>query len=133
MASQPHPAGNGRGAARFLPVSPKDFLLLHSTLFLYAVASVFAKAAGRNLAVHDLSPTLIFLVLEALTLGVYAVLWQQTLKRMPLTFAYSNKAVNVLWTCLFGLIFFGESLTPGKAVGILVALVGVWLVVSSHE
>ena len=52
---------------------------------------------------------------------------------MPLSFAFSNKAVCTLWSCLFGLIFFGESMTLGKAIGIVVVLVGVWLVVSDHE
>ncbi len=122
-----------RGGERPARVPPKDFLLLHLTLLLYAVASVFAKAAGGNLAARDYSPTLLFLVLETVTLSVYAVLWQQTLKRMPLSFAYSNKAVCTLWSCLFGLIFFGESLTLGKALGIVVVLAGVWLVVSEHE
>jgi len=122
-----------RGGERPARVPPKDFLLLHLTLLLYAVASVFAKSAGSNLAARDYSPTFIFLVLETLTLDIYAVLWQQTLKRMPLSFAYSNKAVCTLWSCLFGLIFFGESLTLGKALGIVVVLAGVWLVVSDHE
>ena len=124
---------NRRGIARFLRIPAKDFLLLHGTLLLYAVASIFAKAAGNRLAGREMTAVIVFLALEMLTLGVYAMLWQQTLKRMPLSFAYSNKAVCTLWTCLFGLIFFGESLTLGKALGILVVLCGVWLVVSEHE
>ena len=79
------------------------------------------------------SSAYLFLGLELLMLLIYSVLWQQTLKRMPLSFAYSNKAVCTLWTCLFGLCFFGESLTWGKAIGILVVLVGVWLVVTDHD
>ena len=122
-----------QGPARFLRVPPKDFLLLHLTLLLYSVASVFAKAAGNSLGVKNLTGIVVFLALEMLALAAYAVLWQQTLKRMPLSFAYSNKAVCTLWTCLFGLIVFGESLTLGKALGILVVLAGVWLVVSDHE
>jgi multidrug transporter EmrE-like cation transporter len=121
------------GLARFLRVPPKDFLLLHLTLLLYSVASVFAKGAANCLSTRALVGIIVFLALEALTLGVYAVLWQRTLKRMPLGFAYSNKGVCTLWTCLFGLIFFGESLTWGKAIGILVVLAGVCLVVSEHE
>ena len=100
-------------------------LLLHLTLLLYSVVSVFAKLAGL--------PTLVFLALEALTLLAYSILWQQTLKRMPLSFAYANKGVCTLWTALFGLVFFGESLTWGKALGIAVVLVGVLLVVTDHD
>ena len=113
--------------------SCKKMLMLHGTLLLYAVVSVFAKLAGLRMAEGNAGATGLFLVLEALTLGAYSVLWQQVLKRMPLNFAYSNKGVCTLWTALFGLIFFGESLTVGKAVGILVVLAGVALVVTEHE
>lgn len=108
-------------------------LLLHGALLLYAIVSVFAKLAGIQMAQAQLWPTLLFLGLEAFALLVYSVLWQQVLKRMELTFAYSNKGVCTLWTALFGLFFFGESLTLGKAVGILVVLAGVLLVVTDHE
>ena len=107
--------------------------MLHGTLFLYAVVSVFAKLAGIQMAETNLVLTLVFLALEAFVLLVYSVLWQQVLKRMPLSFAYSNKGICTLWTALFGLLFFGETLTLGKAIGILVVLIGVWLVVTDHE
>ena len=125
------PPQEGEALSRRVPA--KDFILLHTTLLLYSVASVFAKAAGLGLSTGDRTAILAFLLLEMLSLGVYAVLWQQTLKRMALGFAYSNKGVCTLWSCLFGLIFFGESLSLGKALGILVVLAGVWLVVSDHE
>lgn len=116
-----------------LAVPPKALLLLHGTLLLYAAVSVFAKLAGTALSQRDTPMTLWMLGLEFVVLAVYSLLWQQVLKRMPLNFAYSNKGVCTLWTCLFGLLFFGESLTWGKAAGILVVLVGVGLVVTDHE
>lgn len=118
---------------QILHVPVKDYLLLHATLFLYAIASVFAKSAGINLSNQAMTAVIIFLGLEAATLGVYAMLWQQTLKRMPLSYAYSNKGIVTLWSCLFGLLFFGESLTLGKGIGIAIVLAGVYLVVSDHE
>ena len=127
--TSPMPEAKAAGAR----VSAPDFLLLHGTLLLYAVVSVFGKLAGNSMAIHDLQPTLLFMGLEFLALAVYAVLWQQTLRRMPLSFAYSNKAVCTLWSCLFGLLLFGETLTWGKAIGLAVVLAGVWLVVSDHE
>ena len=111
-------------------VPPKDFMLLHGTLLLYSVVSLLGKYAGINLAAGERTATLLFLALEFVSLAFYAMLWQQTLRRMPLSFAYSNKAVCTLWTCLFGILFLGEQLTLGKAVGIAVVLAGVWLVVS---
>ena len=111
----------------------RNMLLLHGTLLLYAVVSVFAKLAGLRMANGETGATLLFLALEVLTLAAYSILWQVTLRRMPLSFAYANKGVCTLWTALFGLLFFGESLTWGKALGIVVVLVGVALVVTDHE
>ena len=114
-------------------ISAKSFLLLHLTLFLYSVVNIFAKYAGENLAAEAYRPALLFTALEFVSLGVYAILWQQTLKRMPLTFAFANKAVCTLWTFLFGVIFFSEKVTLGKGIGIAVVLAGVCLVVTDHE
>jgi len=108
-------------------------LLLHGTLLIYAVTSVFAKLAGIQMGEGSWTLTIVFLGLEVLALLVYSILWQQVLKRMPLHFAYANKGICTLWTALLGLLVFGESLTWGKALGIVVVLIGVWLVVSDHE
>lgn len=108
-------------------------LLLHGTLLVYTAASVFAKFSGSAMAEADWFFTLLFLGLEAFCLLGYSVLWQQVLKRMPLHFAYSNKGVCTLWTALAGVVLFGESITIGKAVGILVVLIGVMIVVTDHE
>ena len=70
---------------------------------------------------------------EAAALLAYSLLWQLVLRRMPLSFAYSNKGVCTLWTALFGLAFFGEQMTWGKAAGLVVVLAGVALVVTDHE
>ena len=126
-------AGTDKPGAFGLPVSMKNFLLLHVTLFLYSVGSVFAKHAAGALQAGNRNGIFVWLGLDLLALMAYTVLWQQTLGRMPLNFAYSNKAICTLWTCLFGLFFFGEALTLGKGIGILVVLMGVWLVVTDHE
>ena len=58
-------------------------------------------------------------------LGVYALGWQQVLRHIPLSAAYANKAVTVVWGCVWGLLLFREQLTPGKlAGGALVLAVG---------
>lgn len=111
----------------------KALLLLHGTLLLYAGVSVFAKLAGVSMSAGSASQALWMLGAEFLLLAAYSVLWQQVLKRMPLSYAYSSKGICTLWTCLFGMLFFGESLTWGKAVGILVVLAGVWLVATDDE
>lgn len=108
----------------------KDFLLLHVTLLLYAVSALFGKLAGTA---DTPVQTLGYMAVEFLCLLVYAFLWQQTLKRMPLSFAYTNKAVTILWTALFGLLLFRETITWGKAIGFAVVLLGVGVVATEHE
>lgn len=61
-------------------------LLLHGTLLIYAVVSVFAKLAGLRLAAQDAGMTLAFLAAEAAALLAYSLLWQQALRRMPAEF-----------------------------------------------
>ena len=118
---------------RMTKPSLKSMSMLHGTLLIYSLTSVFAKLAGLQMGAGSWLPTLMFLGLEVFALMVYSVLWQVVLKRMPLSFAYTNKGICTLWTAIFGLLLFGESLTWGKALGILVVLIGVLLVVTDHE
>lgn len=60
-----------------------------------------------------------------LILGIYAVVWQQIIKRIPLSLAYANKAVTVVWGMIWGIIFFGETITIQKMIGAAVIIAGV--------
>ena len=66
-------------------------------------------------------------------LGVYAIGWQQVIKRIPLTTAFANKAVTVVWGIVWGWFFFGESITPGKLIGAGMVIAGVVLFAKSDE
>ena len=68
-----------------------------------------------------------FYGLVIVILGVYALAWQQVIKRMPLTTAYANKAVTVVWGMVWGMLLFGESITPQKVLGAAVIVAGVVL------
>ena len=58
-------------------------------------------------------------------LGIYAVVWQQIIKKLPLTLAYANKAVTVIWGLIWGLLFFGEKITPLKVIGAVIVITGI--------
>lgn len=60
-------------------------------------------------------------------LGVYAIGWQQIIKRMPLTAAYANKAVTTVWGLVWGVLFFKERVTFGKIIGVILVVAGVAL------
>lgn len=126
------PASPGPSGPSAAP-SLGSFVFLHATLLLYSAASVLAKYAGLYRIMGLTTQTLVFVGLEFLALLVYTLLWQLALRKLPLSLAYSNKAVCTLWTILFGLVFFGEALTWGKAVGAALVLAGVALVVTDRD
>ena len=64
-------------------------------------------------------------------MGIYAVLWQQILKRVPLVTAYANRAVTVIWGLIWGLLIFDERITIQKIVGAAIIVTGIMIVVKS--
>ncbi len=71
----------------------------------------------------------LFYGLVILLLGIYALLWQQIIKRMPLTTAYANKAVTVVWGMVWGALLFQEDITLQKCIGAAIIVVGVILMI----
>lgn len=108
----------------------KDILMLQIVFFIYSINSVVAKFASAQ---EPFSLNFILLYgLELCVLGVYAILWQQLIKRMELSVAYSNKAVVLLWAMLFGALLFKEQITLTKVAGILLVIAGI-VVLNSEE
>ena len=77
----------------------------------------------------------IFLALNSVyfLLGFYAIGWQQIIKRLPLTTAFANKAVTVVWGIIWGAVFFHESITVGKVIGAALVIVGVVIYARADE
>ena len=92
---------------------------------LYSTGGIISKlAAGQPFLSL---PFILLYGCQILILAFYAVGWQQFIKRMPLSVAYANKAVTVIWGCIWGVLIFHEYLTPGKIIGGLLVLCGVAL------
>lgn len=109
----------------------KDYLLLHGALFLYSTGSIYSKtAAGKEFLSLGFC---LFYGLMLFNLFVYAILWQQILKRFPLTMAFANKAVTIVWGILWGALIFQETITWRMMLGAVVIILGVLVVVTDHE
>ena len=100
-------------------------LALHLLLMLYSTSGILSKTAAR----YPFMSTGFILSYSGMiaVLGVYAIGWQQVIKRIPLTTAYANRAVTVIWGIIWGAILFHEGVSPLKVVGALVVLAGVVL------
>ncbi len=68
--------------------------------------------------------------LEFCILAVYAVIWQQVLKRFDLSFAMSNKGIVVLFSMIWSVLIFHEKITVNNVIGLLIIIVGIGLVSS---
>lgn len=107
----------------------KALVGLHILLLVYSTGSILSKlAAGAPFL--SLRFCLCYAGIIGL-LGIYAIGWQQIIKRLPLTTAFANKAVTVVWGIVWGSLIFGESITVGKLTGALLVILGVILFVKS--
>lgn len=109
----------------------KDYLFLHSILIIYSLSSIFSKLASAEKFLSEK-----FIMYYGMVLGclmVYALLWQQVLKKMPLTTAFANKAVVIVWGILWGSIFFQETITLSMLLGGGIIFFGIYLVVSDDD
>lgn len=109
----------------------KDYVFLHIILLQLSFGSILSKFASEQ---DFLSLSFILLYGGViLNLGIYAILWQQILKRIPLTTAFCNKAVTIVWGLIFGMLIFKETVKPTMIIGAVIVLTGVVLVVSSDR
>ena len=107
------------------------FALLHAIIFLYAIADVLSKYASQK---DFLSwPFILLYSGVLLILVVYALLWQQVLKILPLITAYVNKSMTIIWGLIFGMALFNEHISFGKIIGMLLVISGVIIVVVEDE
>lgn len=103
----------------------KTLLALHALLALYSLCSICGKLAA---GFEFMSPGFVLCYGGMIgVLGVYAIGWQQVIKRMSLTSAYANKAVTIVWGIVWGVLLFHEAVTPAKLLGAAVVLAGVVL------
>lgn len=109
----------------------KILLVLHIMLMIYSMSGICSKMAAKE---EFLSFRFcMFYAIIILLLGFYAIGWQQIIKRIPLTSAFANKAVTVIWGIVWGALFFHESVTAGKIVGAVLVCMGVVLYAKADE
>ena len=110
----------------------KWYVVLHALLAVYASSSVCSKLAARQPMLSV--PFILLYGGMLLALVIYAFGWQQVIKHLPLTTAYANKAVTVVWGIVLGFLLFDESVTPRQLLGAAVIILGILLFVrADHE
>ena len=97
--------------------------ILHIILLVFSLSTVLSKlASGEEFL------SLRFCGLYAgviLLLGIYAIVWQQLIRHLPLIFAYANKAITIVWGIIWGYLLFSENITLNKVIGALIVIWGI--------
>ena len=60
-------------------------------------------------------------------MGLYAILWQQILKRIELSLAYMFKGISIVFVMLLAHIIFGEQITWNNIIGAIIIILGIVL------
>lgn len=112
-------------------VSFRRILALQLIVMIYTLSSVMAKMASGYEALS--LPFLFFYGVEILILGIYAIAWQQIIKRCELSVAYANRSMAILWSLIWTVVFFHEVLTIKNIIGVLIVFAGTMIVNSDGE
>ena len=103
----------------------KHLIVLIAVNLLYAGSSVFSKFASQQ---EFLSLNYCLGIAGAISvMGVYAICWQQILKRVELSTAYMFKGTSLIFIMLFAFELFGEPITIMNIIGAAVIITGIIL------
>ena len=99
-------------------VRAKDIVALVGINMLYACVGICTKMTSMQ-------PTGSWLYLlwfggAVAIIGIYALLWQQVLRRIELSTAYMFKGTTLIFTMLIAALLFGEVITIPNIIGSLI-------------
>lgn len=103
----------------------RHIALLIGINLLYACVTLFTKFAAQQEFMSILYCLALFGAIGIM--GVYAVCWQQVLKRIDLSTAYMFKGTSLIFVMLLAYALFGEAITIMNIIGAVVIVLGIIL------
>ena len=100
-----------------------DMALLQLSVVVYSLSTVAANLASRY-KFPDLN-FILFFGLDFIMLAIYAILWQQVIKKFQLSVAYANKSGYLMWSMLWNYLILSQGITRGRVIGVLLVMAGV--------
>lgn len=101
------------------------YLSLIGINILYACTAIFTKSASLH---PFMSSSYILWIIGAIgIMGFYALLWQQILKRIPISDAYMFKGTSLIFILLISALLFNESISITNVIGAIIIIVGITL------
>ena len=101
------------------------YLGVVGAFLVYSFASVFTKWA--SMADVLTLPYILRIAGAVAVLGIYAILWQQIIKRMPVSDAYMFKGTSIIFILLLSHLLFGEVISVTNIIGAVLIIGGIAL------
>lgn len=109
----------------------RDIFILQLVIAIYTLSTVFAKfASGEEFLSFKF---ILFYGIEMLVLGLYAIIWQQLIKKFDISVAYANKAMGLLWSIIWAILIFNDTITIKNIIGVIIVIIGTIIVNSENE
>lgn len=107
-------------------LSFKYIVGLQAAVILYTCTDIAAKLASG----YDFLSLGFVLCygFEIFLLGLYALCWQQIIKKVDISIAYSNRAAAIFWSTLWAAAIFREHISLQNMIGIVIIFAGIWMV-----
>lgn len=100
-------------------------LALVGVNFIYACTGICTKMASR----HEMFswPYLLWMAGAVGVMGIYAILWQQIIAKIPISTAYMFKGTGLIFGLLFAYLLFSEQITIYNIIGAATIITGIAL------
>ena len=105
------------------------WLALIGINLVYACTYMCMKMASPHVFLS--TPYILWILGAVGVMGVYAVLWQQVLARVPLSTAYMFKGTSLVFVLLLSALLFQEGITWQNVLGSLIIVSGIILYAKS--
>ena len=105
----------------------KRLILLHISILIFSFTGIFSKLTANSIGKNGIFSiyTFVFAGLILLNCGIYAIFWQQNLKRLDVNVAYAHRAVYNVWSLIWAAAVFAEKITVGNILGTILIICGV--------
>jgi len=108
-----------------------DILKIQALILFMSVISILSKTAS-DFEFLSVKFILAYLLILSCFL-LYAYFWQKALKNNSLFFAYSNRAMLPVYSLIWGVLIFSETVTIYNIIGIVLIIMGILVVFSDDK
>ena len=112
-----------------MQIKVREIAILIGINMLYACVGICTKMAALQPTFSW--PYILWFGGAVAIIGIYAILWQQVLRRVDLSTAYMFKGTTLIFTMLIAALLFAETITVPNIVGSIIIISGITLLARS--